>query len=606
MWGPIMEKTKSSYQRIIQTVALATSVSFFALSAHATVIVVGNVFPNLEVSPTGNGQISVGVGSNAGSVEVNASSTGNGHKEVSGTGLLIGNNQTGSMQIIGDGVTSGSAKAVINNGIGARVGFGGSGTLELRQGGVLQSNENIHLGEESLSGVTATTTVTVDGNGSVLRSEAKAAGFGGGRVYVPFGVANSSLTVSNGGRVEAVGGNLAEYKDGSVWIGEFGSDKATNVTVNVTGEGSTIEGQHGVYVTNEFGQAVVNITDGGAVRQLEAGYPNTEGVAIDSFDANGARVNVSGQSVGGVASSLSAVTDIKIGIERSFAGFTNSGEPRMSYDDTTIAEGVQVTDKDGNPLFDQFGNPVVGVEYEPFPGYIMLVPSTYSMVGGTPVRAKTTGHLLVENGGEVTTQGDIHISTNNVDPLVTPVSGQASSLTVRDNGSVTAQNIYINEDGILNGSDGYIFADVHLEGGTLAPGNSPGTMYIDGDLFLNSGVLELEVDSFAQDLLVVSGNVTLGEYLMINMIFSYDPMDEEFDLSSFFNAANLFSNFNPETNLLISGLGPDAYLTIVGFDGERLVFGEPGNGTPPAIPAPLSLALFGAGLAGLGLARRRT
>ncbi|MEX1147418.1 MAG: PEP-CTERM sorting domain-containing protein, partial [Sphingomonadales bacterium] len=201
--------------------------------------------------------------------------------------------------------------------------------------------------------------------------------------------------------------------------------------------------------------------------------------------------------------------------------------------------------------------------------------------------------------------GDVNVSTNNADPLVTPVSGQDSSLTVRDGATFAADNIYVNEDGLLTGGDGFIVGDVHLDGGTIAPGNSPGTMNIDGDLFLNDGILDLEIEEGARDLFVVTGDVTLGEDLMINLIFGYDPMEELFDLSDFFDAENLFSDFNSETNLMVNGLGGDAFLTIVGFGGEQIQIGEPGTGEPPAIPAPLSLILFGTGLAGLGLAWRR-
>ncbi|MEX1147309.1 MAG: hypothetical protein WEB93_02905, partial [Sphingomonadales bacterium] len=384
-----MYRSMVAGRRVISAGVLAAGVSLFALSAQATVIVTGNVFPNLAVTPTGHGQISVGVGTNSGSVEVNADATGNGFTEIGGTGLLIGNNQTGSVEIIGDGVTSGSARAVINDGIGARVGFGGDGTLELRQGGVLESNENIHLGEDNLSSPSGTATVVVDGEGSVLRSEAQTVGFGGGRVYVPFGQADSDLTVSGGGRVEAIGGGSA---DGAVYIGGFDNNAPINANVTVTGEGSTIEAQDGIFVINPYGQAVVNVTDGGSLIVQEDRFGGAP-IGVGSFDADGAQINISGESVNGIASSLSSIGDLAIGGERTVTGFTAGGEPRFGYDNGTIAEGVQVTDEFGDAIFDRDGNPVVGVTVD-FGGFDVILPSTYNQAGGEPIWLKTTGHML--------------------------------------------------------------------------------------------------------------------------------------------------------------------------------------------------------------------
>src|SRR5690606_26635293 len=146
-------------------------------------------------------------------------------------------------------------------------------------------------------------------------------------IYMPFGAVDSSVTVSNGGLIESVGGDLAEFEDGAIFVGLFAADTALNASLDVTGEGSTVQAQHSFTVGNQFGQAVVNVTDGGTVRQLEAGIGSI-GVLIDSFDADGARVVVSGVSGGSVESSLEAATDIHVGSARGIVGFTAGGDAR--------------------------------------------------------------------------------------------------------------------------------------------------------------------------------------------------------------------------------------------------------------------------------------
>ncbi|ADJ28574.1 PEP-CTERM sorting domain-containing protein [Nitrosococcus watsonii] len=525
---------------------LATGISMMAFGTHATVITNGYVFPDAAITPTGTSQINVGYGGASGELEVNGGGTGNGFTAIGGSGLLVGAGagSTGGVRIIGNGI-SGSATATINNGIGARIGLGGTGALEVRQGGVLESNADIHLGE-SFSGSTGTSNVTIDGAGSVLRSQTASGSFaGGGRILVPFGAASSTLTVSNGGLVDAVGGQLSEFEQGAVFIGDYSEATAANVNVTVTGEGSTIQAQHGIFVENQFGQAVVNITDGGAVKQLEPGFvfdgKQEPGIIIDSLDANGAQVNVSGISASGVASSLSAVTDIDIGIE--------------------VSQG------------------------------------------------KSTGHLLVENGGKVTTLTDINISSNNSDPRVTSVSGQDSSLTVRNGGMATAQNVFVNADGRLSG-DGTITGNVIVDGGTVAPGNSPGTMTIDGDFIVNGGTLELEIDSlFDRDEFIVSGDVIFGATAMIDLILGFEPMDI-LNIEDFFSGFTVFqvnNNFNPLTNIDVmftanSGITGGSIVNI-GLGGEMFALTAAGGAASVAEPG--TFALLGFGLGGILLARRR-
>ncbi|SLN32716.1 PEP-CTERM sorting domain-containing protein [Oceanibacterium hippocampi] len=581
----------------IVSATLAAGVSLLAINAHATVVTDGLVFPNLEVTPTGTSQINVGFANNPGELEVNASTAGNGFTEVTGSALLVGNGSsgpgaTGEVRIIGDG-TSGSAKISISSGVGARIGFGEAGTLAISQGGVLEGVGSVHLGENGLSGTNGSSMTTVDGAGSILRVTNEINS--GARLYVPFESVDSELNVTNGGRVEAVGGDIDNFEQGAVFVGNF-DDRSANVEVNVTGQGSVMEATHGIFVQQGYGSATVNITDGGAVSQLQEGFffngMVQPGIAIDSFEANGAQVNVSGVSGGGTASSLNAVTDIQLGADRAVYGFTASGEPRILYDDNTIQEGQQVRDVNGELLFNQNGDPVLAVNTELFPGFFLLLPDTF----GSDFRVRTTGHLLAENGGEINTLGDINVST---DSDAMSVSGQPSTLTVRDGGVVNAQNINVNKDGLLNGGNGIINANVNVNGGTVAPGNSPGTMFINGDVNLNDGFLDLEIEAGLQDLIDIAGDLFIGEDFVINLIFGFDPVDEVFNLADFFSADNIFSDFSLN-NLTVAGLGNAAKLTIIGFAGGQVSIDNTAQ-----VPEPAALLIFGAGLAGLMVVRRR-
>ncbi|QNN24618.1 PEP-CTERM sorting domain-containing protein [Planctomycetales bacterium ZRK34] len=557
----------------------------------------GTVFPNVGVTPTGNGQISVGFGSSAGELEINAASTGNAVTAIDGEGLLVGreNGADGVVRIIGDG-TAGSAMATINDGIGVRIGFGGNGRLEIRSGGVLESNEQIHFGEEPLSATPGAATVIVDGPGSALRSIVPNNSSAAGRIQAPFGGhATADITISNGGLIEAVGGDLANFDQASIFLGGE-EDFPTQGTVNITGEGSTLQATHFIGLRNGFGSAAVNITDGGQMNQLEHGLSfggdPVVGISVNSFDPD-ARITVSGMSTGGMASSVNAIDNISIGSVRRIQGFTADGDPRVFRDFNTLA-GDPILDQQGNPLFDAGGKPIIGVERDIFGdgSFIIVEPDM-------EVFTKQTGHLLVENGAVVHTDADITVSDNDADPRVTPSSGQDSTLTVRSGGLVEAQNVIINEHGRLDGGGGTITADVQLNGGTIAPGNSPGDLFIDGDLNLLDGVLELEVESAAFDTLTATGNVVLGEDLVINLLFGFDPAGQTIDLRDFFETPSLLSsNFDFDQNLHLTGLGSGASGTVLGFNGETL---DIASTIPSPAAAPMALCL----LAALALKRRR-
>lgn len=88
------------------------------------------------------------------------------------------------------------------------------------------------------------------------------------------------------------------------------------------------------------------------------------------------------------------------------------------------------------------------------------------------------------------------------------------------NGELTADTITVNSGGTLGGS-GYIYADVNLlAGGTLAPGNSPGTINVVGNVnFASGSIFAVEIDATAADLLNATGDVIIAPGTIIQPTF---------------------------------------------------------------------------------------
>lgn len=504
------------------SIAALPLLALLPLPAHATLITSGNVSPgNLATSPTTTSQIFAGF-SGAGSIEVNASTSGNGVTAVTGNfagsisaviGYDAGGN--GTLSVIGDG-TAGSASFTASRSLQIGV-SGGTGNLTVQSGGLVQSigaGDGITFGNTGSSG-----SGTVTGAGSILSS--------GGRINVGgFDSSTGSLTIVGGGLVQNTGnGDFLGPPDMAI-----GSGEGSSGIVTVDGAGSKLV-TYGLLVGHLVNStASLTIQNGGFASAELTGAGQGNGLTIGN---NNGTANV---TVTGAGSTLQ--------IEAIGSGFLAGKE---------------------------------------------------ALIGGF-----AEGSLLVEQGGTVDATGAGILVGGGLNNTQTATG----TLTVRDGGSVTADTVRVQKGGVLNGAGGTINGNVVLAGGTLAPGNSPGTMVVDGDLELLDGILQIEIGALASDSFVVSGLVTFGADLIIELVFLDQPAPGvEVDIASFFtgNAVLDFDQFDLETQLAVTGLGKGETATV--RLGEDIVM--VGNPAGSEVPAPASLALLAGALAGFGLLRRR-
>ena len=179
-------------------------------------------------------------------------------------------------------------------------------------------------------------------------------------------------------------------------------------------------------------------------------------------------------------------------------------------------------------------------------------------------------------------------------------------MTVRDGGRVEAQNVYVNEDGVLTGNGGTIAANVIVDGGSVAPGDSPGSMTIDGDLTVNRGMLDFEIaglmtDQFDQ--LFVAGDAIFadGAEISVSFIDGFGPeIGDMFELLRVEGLNTLpLAMVDFTVNGLRAGLGFDF---VVNGDGSLIgsVIARTSE-----VPVPAGVWLMGTALAGLRLAKRK-
>ena len=134
--------------------------------------------------------------------------------------------------------------------------------------------------------------------------------------------------------------------------------------------------------------------------------------------------------------------------------------------------------------------------------------------------------------------GDMRVMVNTDSSLSVLTSmqvGAGGDLHLSSGSSLNTGQLSINSGGNLRGS-GHIFAPASCGvnqacvdvGGTVSPGNSPGTLTITGNVgFEATGVLQIELAGTTQgtnyDLLSIAGNTTLAGTLQVSLLSDFTP-----------------------------------------------------------------------------------
>ena len=222
------------------------------------------------------------------------------------------------------------------------------------------------------------------------------------------------------------------------------------------------------------------------------------------------------------------------------------------------------------------------------------------------------GALTVHGGGTFDNTGDLRINggTVQVDAGAT-LNGLGSTTlnggTLRVNGEMvqTGFNGFVTgltiNGGTLAGS-GTVRSDIDNIGGTVGPGNSPGTLTVDGNYTQGpGGTLAIEIESLLLfDVLDISGIADLGGILDLTVDAGYAAAAQDGDTftivewDSFSGAFDTVNGLNFATDKFFTLDYTATGLTLT-VNAETVV----------AASEPGVIALFGLGLAGIGFARRK-
>lgn len=414
---------------------------------------------------------------------------------IDGVGVipLVGSSSTGFFNVrVGEALVAGGAKVnavsetnvssggtLTVDGVGSLLTTGGLGaangsgaTILIQNGGVVRTTATHGTGLAP----TSTLDLQVLGDGSRLE-------FGASTTFAASGGASNASWMISGGGAATVAQTLT--------MGSQATAQATAPRLTVTGDGSTLG--LGALV---FYRGALSVLDNGdvTVGNLTLGPRLNNGSATLLVSGAGSRVVAAGAVVAGVSAGPGVVTLADEGVLEA-RGAVTLGSTATSVGVLNIGGGEGVAAASAGALeaatltlgaAGRLNFNHTGTDYE-------FAPAIAG--GGTINQVAGLTHLTGDSAGFAGT---------------TAISGGTLEIDGRLGGAIN-----VTAGGRLGGS-GTIGGDVTVTGGAIAPGNSPGTLTIAGDLSLDAAsTLDLEfgesnvVGGPMNDLIKVGGDLTL-------------------------------------------------------------------------------------------------
>jgi outer membrane autotransporter protein len=459
---------------------------------------VSGVLPSVVMTVNGTlvGGNSAGIGNpGAGlSIQSLAGSTG----QVVNNGSITGGNAT----VVGKYGAVGAAmfidSTLVNNGTIT----GGVANAYVRPAGSIQgSGVSLNTGSSLINNAGAT----------VLGGNSQGLGAGAG-LYMD--ATGGAVTATNYGTIRG-GSDLAGAVAGNAAVRGLSSTADTSSLTNF----GLLEGATGAAAISSDGSTWnIIIVNGGIIR---AGAGQSNAIVFGQTAASTSSLELRAGSIiqGNVIGNALGANTLILG-----------GDDNASFDVSTVGPQYQSFtsfQKTGNSTWSLTGTGTVATPWVISQGTLQIGDGTAT---GSIIGDVTDNANLAFNRSDVFTFGNTITGTGSVTQVGTgttiltgtstytgPTTVTGGTLSV--NGSIATSAVTVASGGTLGGH-GTVGATTVQSGGNVAPGNSIGTLHINGAFAQNSGsVYQVEVDptSNASDLILVNGTATIADGATMNV-----------------------------------------------------------------------------------------
>jgi T5SS/PEP-CTERM-associated repeat protein len=432
-----------------------------------------------SILPSGYSRIDVGASGN-GNLNVVGGATLDSHGYI-----FLGTNSgsVGTMHVDNSIVSFNSDTSIV-------AGSSGTGNLYVQNGGQITKFSEFGAGGESGS----VGYINIDGQTSLVDAR------GSGTLFIG-GLGNGALSITNGG--QAI----------KFFRADIGLSAGSSGSVSVDGTGSKLSVTTATLRVGGLGSASITITNGGE---------------IDSASST-----VGGSLTGSVV------------VDGNSSAWKNSSTLALDPTGTVSVKNKGLLTSNGTTL----GNPIgpstrSGVISVDGADTTWTNSGSLTITNALPVGSTAAANLAITNGGKVTNTtasiGSFGRSSILVDGAGSSwtSSGAVSMsgvLTVTNNAQVTASGLLtVGSNGKIQGN-GTIVGNIK-DGGTVAPGMSPGILSVTGNYTQDSaGILQIELGGLtagnSYDRLSVTGSDSLAGSLQVSLINNFTPsMGDSFDI----------------------------------------------------------------------------